>query len=156
MGLQYGVPLEDYVDKFTFTRFEPAGLVDHPNIKTATSILDFVFRVLGMEYLGKTDFVHVKPAAEELAINHRTESSDAEAQMHLSVEKASLPDKANVTRVPFRKLTPVEAEAHSDAMDAQLSQLMGDAPMCSTCGHVTVRNGSCYRCLNCGNSMGCS
>ena len=137
MGLQYGVPLEDYVDKFTFTRFEPAGLVDHPNIKTATSILDFVFRVLGMEYLGKTDFVHVKPAAEDLAIHRYDEVN----QMHLSVEKASLPEKAN---------------EHIKEMDAQLSRLMGDAPMCSTCGHVTVRNGSCYRCLNCGNSMGCS
>lgn len=148
MGLQYGVPLEDFVEKFTFTRFEPAGLVDHPNIKTATSILDFVFRVLGMEYLGKTDFVHVKPDVEDLAINR---ASDHVAQMDFPVEKAALPDKGT-TRVPFKKLTTYEG----DEMDSQLSKLMGDAPMCSTCGHVTVRNGSCYRCLNCGNSMGCS
>lgn len=148
MGLQYGVPLEDFVEKFTFTRFEPAGLVDHPNIKTATSILDFVFRVLGMEYLGKTDFVHVKPDVEDLAINR---ASDHVAQMDLPVEKAALPDKGT-TRVPFKKLTAYDG----DEMDSQLSKLMGDAPMCTTCGHVTVRNGSCYRCLNCGNSMGCS
>src|SRR5690606_22655771 len=59
VGLQYGVPLEEYVDKFVFTRFEPAGMVDHPNIKSATSLIDYIFRVLGYEYLGRTDLVHV-------------------------------------------------------------------------------------------------
>ena len=62
MGLQYGVPLEDYVDVFTFTRFDPQGPVDHPNIKFSTSVIDYIFRLLAMEYLGRTDFVHVKPA----------------------------------------------------------------------------------------------
>jgi ribonucleoside-diphosphate reductase alpha chain len=59
VGLQYGVPLEEFVDKFVFTRFEPAGMVDHPNIKTTTSLVDFVFRALGYEYLNRTDLVHV-------------------------------------------------------------------------------------------------
>lgn len=59
IGLQYGVPLEEYVEKFVFTRFEPAGMVDHPNIKTTTSIIDFMFRALAYEYLGRTDLVHV-------------------------------------------------------------------------------------------------
>ncbi|EQD80900.1 ribonucleotide-diphosphate reductase alpha subunit, partial [mine drainage metagenome] len=61
-GLQYGVPLDEFVDTFTFTRFEPQGIVEgHPNIKLATSVIDFVFRVIGMEYLGRTDFVQIKP-----------------------------------------------------------------------------------------------
>ncbi len=59
IGLQYGVPLEEYVEKFVFTRFEPAGMVEHPNIKTTTSIIDFMFRSLAYEYLGRTDLVHV-------------------------------------------------------------------------------------------------
>ncbi len=59
IGLQYGVPLEEYVEKFVFTRFEPAGMVDHPNIKSTTSIVDFIFRALAYEYLGRTDLVHV-------------------------------------------------------------------------------------------------
>ena len=59
IGLQYGVPLEEFVDKFAFTRFDPAGFVEHPNIKSTTSIVDFIFRVLGYEYLGRTDLVHV-------------------------------------------------------------------------------------------------
>ena len=59
IGLQYGVPLEEFVEKFVFTRFEPSGMVDHPNIKSATSIVDFIFRALAYEYLGRTDLVHV-------------------------------------------------------------------------------------------------
>jgi hypothetical protein len=59
LALQYGVPLEEFVDRFVYTRFEPAGMVEHPNIKTTTSILDFVFRSLAYEYLGRTDLVHV-------------------------------------------------------------------------------------------------
>ncbi len=158
MGMQYGVPLEDYVDKFTFTRFEPAGMVDHPNIKQATSLLDYIFRVLGMEYLGKTDFVHVKPAIDELASSQGRASSTHVSQMDLPLEKAAMPSDStldiaasNTEAAKYVKLTAV-----ADPLNAQLSKMMGDAPMCSTCGHVTVRNGSCYRCLNCGNSMGCS
>src|ERR1700761_4118838 len=59
IGLQYGVPLEEFVEKFVFTRFEPSGMVDHPNIKSTTSIVDFIFRSLAYEYLGRTDLVHV-------------------------------------------------------------------------------------------------
>ena len=61
IGLQYGVPLEEFVSKFTFTRFEPSGRVDHPNIKNATSVIDYIFRLLALEYLGRTDLVHVTP-----------------------------------------------------------------------------------------------
>src|SRR5262249_38216154 len=65
IGLQYGVPLEKFVNSFTFTRFEPQGITDHPNIKVCTSILDYIFRILGFEYLGRTDFVHLKPESME-------------------------------------------------------------------------------------------
>src|SRR6476469_3243547 len=59
VGLQYGVPLEEFVEKFVFTKFEPAGMVDHPNIKTTTSLIDFVFRCLAFDYLNRKDLVHV-------------------------------------------------------------------------------------------------
>ncbi|MEO7524570.1 MAG: vitamin B12-dependent ribonucleotide reductase, partial [Ferruginibacter sp.] len=77
IGLQYGVPLEEYVEKFVFTRFEPAGMVDHPNIKTTTSIIDFMFRSLAYEYLGRNDLVHVldKPEVQ----NTGNESWDIES-----------------------------------------------------------------------------
>lgn len=168
MGLQYGVPLEDYVEKFTFTRFEPHGMVDHPNIKTATSILDYLFRVLGMEYLGKTDFVHVKPAIDELAVNAR-QADVMQRQTHVPTDQLNLPMEKAVVPAAKGDVDMYDAIARNneeatkftrfeaaDPLNAQLSKMMGDAPMCNTCGHVTVRNGSCYRCLNCGNSMGCS
>lgn len=168
MGLQYGVPLEDFVEKFTFTRFEPYGMVDHPNIKQATSLLDYIFRVLGMEYLGKTDFVQVKPEIDKLRINGEPNTESA-AQTERSFEQLDLPmERGAVPRAPVDdtekvRLANLEAAGaqrvkftSADPLNAQLSKMMGDAPMCSTCGHVTVRNGTCYRCLNCGNSMGCS
>ena len=170
-GLQYGVPLEDYVDKFTFTRFEPAGMVNHPNIKQATSIIDYVFRVLGMEYLGRTDFVQVKPTSEQLTLPLEAsvvpnaadreqlikEIAEANAEAAKILRAAELKAGSTLTRKPIR-FTSVEPDgsAAADPLNAQLSKMMGDAPLCSTCGHVTVRNGTCYRCLNCGNSMGCS
>ncbi len=129
IGLQHGVPLEKFVDAFTFTRFEPHGMTTHPNIKTSTSIVDFVFRVLGLEYLGRTDFAHVKP-------------TEAVVKEQVSV------------KTPAEQPKTVKAPAQS--ADAHLSTMMGDAPACNQCGHITVRNASCYRCLNCGNSMGCS
>jgi len=60
-GLQYGVPLREFVDTFTFTNFEPRGVCDHPNIKMVSSVIDYVFRLLGLEYLGRTDLCQVKP-----------------------------------------------------------------------------------------------
>ncbi len=127
LGLQYGVPLKEFVDKFTFTRFEPAGTVQgHPNVKMATSVVDYIFRVLGMEYLGRTDFLQVKPPVD------------------LTGEK----NAASIERV--------EHQHNDDPMDGQLAEMMGDAPPCDACGHTTVRNGACFRCLNCGNSIGCS
>ncbi len=137
-GLQYGVPLEEFVETFTFTRFEPNGMVEHENIKSATSVVDFVFRLLGMEYLGRTDFVHVKPVKQE------------------RVPQPTLPGlEAPPSEVKFEKIERDEMQ-ENEAPDQLYANLMGDAPACSTCGHTTVRNGACYRCLNCGNSMGCS
>ncbi|MAF34776.1 ribonucleoside-diphosphate reductase, adenosylcobalamin-dependent [Candidatus Woesearchaeota archaeon] len=120
IGLQHGVPLDKYVNKFTFQRFEPMGLTDHKNIRTCTSMVDFVFRLLGKDYLGRTDFLHTPEA----------------------------PTQADQPKTDKEKPT--------DALDNQLSGMMGDAPSCPSCGHITVRNGSCYKCLNCGNSIGCS
>ncbi len=74
IGLQYGVPLEEFVEKFVFTRFEPSGMVDHPNIKSTTSIVDFIFRSLAYEYLGRTDLVHVLDKPE--VMNTGTEDWD--------------------------------------------------------------------------------
>jgi ribonucleoside-diphosphate reductase alpha chain len=152
IGLQYGVPLEKFVNSFTFTRFEPQGMTDHENVKIATSIPDFIFRVLGMEYLDRTDFVHLKP---------KTVDEDKHTP---ALEGASVPEPGVVVTPP--KERPLDAytggagqgklSGLSTQMDAALAEMMGDAPPCDQCGHTTVRNGTCYKCINCGNSMGCS
>lgn len=160
-GLQYGVPLEEYVEKFTFTRFEPSGITDHPNIKFCTSIIDFVFRVLGMEYLGRTDFVQVKPAGiqknKAQQMEQLTEKLSGQHVMPLEQKQAAPISQASVEQVVAKEKTlTVAAEAQADAVDKQLSGMMGDAPPCGTCGHITIRNGACYKCLNCGSTTGCS
>jgi ribonucleoside-diphosphate reductase alpha chain len=188
-GLQYGVPLEEFVDTFTFTRFEPWGSVDHPNIKFATSVIDYVFRVLGYEYLGRTDFLQVKP--EDLESDTDLPQPAAESTGKVDVHEdrstgASPPEKgkqggngqtAAKGASPSPEAAGVPAlssgngggsgafsvenpqpkrQSQTLVLDDQLSQMMGDAPFCDVCGHITIRNGSCYKCLNCGHSMGCS
>jgi ribonucleoside-diphosphate reductase alpha chain len=140
MGLQHGVSLAEYVDTFTFTRFEPQGPVEgHPNIKFATSIVDYVFRVLAVEYLQRYDLAHVRP----------DETARAPVPVPTLGSHPTPPQGMAVAAMELDERGP-------SALDRQLSRMMGDAPFCDTCGHITVRNGACYRCLNCGNSMGCS
>jgi ribonucleoside-diphosphate reductase alpha chain len=168
IGLQYGVPLEEYVDKFVFTRFEPAGPVDHPNIKSATSLIDFIFRLLGSDYLGRTDLLHVQPTEQTAARG----SNLGGAAFPLSEEMRPLQlaeilgKDSPVVPQEVAEANPLTADsvvaetsvATVGAQGAQqfLSNMMGDAPACNVCGHITIRNGTCYKCLNCGNSMGCS
>ncbi|MEB3286738.1 MAG: vitamin B12-dependent ribonucleotide reductase [Vampirovibrionales bacterium] len=161
MGLKYGVPLEKFVEAFTFTRFEPAGFTDHPNIRQCTSIVDFIFRVVGMEYLGRTDFVQVPPESIQRDQGHR-DLPPAEKNGKGHYDEASVSDLApsfqkrlDLDEIPVKSVVDPEL-ALSQMRTEQLKSLMGDAPFCSSCGSVTVRNGSCYRCTNCGNSEGCS
>jgi ribonucleoside-diphosphate reductase alpha chain len=166
IGLQYGVPLETFVEQYTFTRFEPHGVVSgHPNIKFATSIVDYIFRVLGVEYLKRYDFAQVKPAESPAGIDDPTgraleipEATPPGPQTDPLATTSVTPPRVElavgvtaVTNASVPQLAPPNT-----ALDAQLDEMMGDAPVCDTCGHITVRNGACYKCLNCGNSMGCS
>lgn len=148
VGLQYGVPLEEFVDKFIFTRFEPAGVVDHPNIKSATSLIDYIFRVLGYEYLGRTDLVHVLDAPENTG-----EADDSEEGVPPAAVRNSNTGAA-ASRTP--KVQAASVFQQESGTQDYLKSMQSDAPACNTCGHITVRSGTCYKCLNCGTSMGCS
>jgi ribonucleoside-diphosphate reductase alpha chain len=140
VGLQYGVPLEEYVEKFTFTRFEPAGMVvGHANIKSATSIIDYIFRMLGYEYQNRTDLVHVITEQNAITGNPQLEEADYN------------PDQSNV----YEPITATGGAKKQLSFDVSMG-VQSDAPSCNVCGHTTVRSGTCYKCLNCGNSMGCS
>lgn len=182
LGLQYGVPLKEFVDCFTFTKFEPNGTCDHPNIKRVTSIIDYVFRVLAIEYLDAYELAQVKPYldSEETAPNDssakgkgdkdKDRSGDSKSKTNRDKQEAT---KEIISKTADRVLPKPEAagtavlaktvksDEHAgllrmDTLDDHLIEMMGDAPFCDVCGHITVRSGSCYRCLNCGNSMGCS
>lgn len=161
IGLQYGVPLEEFVEKFVFTKFDPAGFVDHPNIKSTTSIVDFIFRALGYEYLGRTDLVHVLDKPE--VMNTGTEPWDEPASAEASAGKpVKVPELSNLRILPQTQTAKtqskpiIKAENGLDALSSAARSMQSDAPACNTCGHITIRSGTCYKCLNCGNSMGCS
>ncbi|WP_419700162.1 vitamin B12-dependent ribonucleotide reductase [Mucilaginibacter sp. NFX135] len=144
VGLQYGVPLEEYVEKFTFTRFEPAGMVSgHANIKSATSIIDYIFRMLGYEYQNRTDLVHVLTENNATLGNPQMGDEDFNA------------DESNIY-VPVNNPAGFN-NGKRQGLSVDLSMgVQSDAPSCNVCGHTTLRSGTCYKCLNCGNSMGCS
>jgi ribonucleoside-diphosphate reductase alpha chain len=195
IGLQYGVPLQTYVDQFTFTRFEPQGVVEgHPYVKFSTSIVDYLFRVLAVEYCQRYDLAHVKPegdqeiphvgflgggerspdsmtpAALSAAAGERSESGPLAHTKSAVARSAAMSEGleqsagSHTTHGGHEHLghDHVGVSANADpqhagsALDAHLDAMMGDAPVCDVCGHITVRNGACYKCLNCGNSMGCS
>jgi ribonucleoside-diphosphate reductase alpha chain len=151
VGLSYGVPLEKFVNMYTFTRFEPYGITDHPNVRTCTSIVDFIFRILGLEYLGRTDLVHKVPEGIDVRSDGLTPPGQLAAPQSAGVQELPAPARS----APSKPRAPAKAVSQ-DGMDEKLAEMMGDAPVCDVCGHLTVRNGTCYRCLNCGNSMGCS
>ena len=146
---------EEFVEKFVFTKFEPAGMVDHPNIKTTTSLVDFVFRCLAYEYLNRTDLVHVldKPEISNLG-------EDLEDFKHeLSSVRVTAPNAHTSSPVKHEKPQPKAVAAMNTGMDAMNEankNMQSDAPACNVCGHITIRSGTCYKCMNCGNSLGCS
>jgi ribonucleoside-diphosphate reductase alpha chain len=155
MGLQYGVPLASYVDQFTFTRFEPQGPVEgHPNVKFATSIIDYIFRVLGIEYLKRYELAHKPPEEVQTEIGKATDvNSGKQAEQAMQQRAGAQPPPQDI---PTRQVELFETFSAGNVLDQSLGDMMRDAPMCDQCGHITVRNGACYKCLNCGNSMGCS
>ena len=169
-GLQYGVPLEEFVDTFMYQTFEPRGMVqNHPNIKMASSMVDYIFRALAIEYLEREDLGQVRTQElRELPEEPHPAVSDRGQQLPLAAAREE--DNLDAMRAAAQfvdspaasdlisEMFPQEGGTAMMASSAQiaLSKMMGDAPMCDECGHMTVRNGSCYRCLNCGASLGCS
>ncbi len=128
--LQYGVDLKTLVNKFVHTRFEPSGFTKNPDIPIAKSLMDYIFRWLGITFV----------KGYKAAMGGGTED-DMEGDGGVAATAAST--------------SPAQREALKK-LDDQFAHFMEDAPICDACGSLTVRNGACYRCFNCGNSMGCS
>ncbi len=149
-ALQYGVPLEELVDTFTFTRFEPAGVViGHEAIRNSTSILDYVFRVLGYEYLGRTDFIHVK------SVDETPEQPLASFNSPPTLTRKKENGEATHKPQPELVLSEKRSTRNDTAKQARAKGYTGE--MCGSCGSSRVkRNGTCTVCEDCGTTSGCS
>jgi ribonucleoside-diphosphate reductase alpha chain len=164
IGLQYGVPLEEFVDKFAFTKFDPSGFVEHPNIKSTTSIVDFIFRMLGYEYLGRTDLVHVldKPEVMNTGADDWDEVPSGLEYVEPELSSVRITPASvsgGITPQPVKNKRAAQAmktDSGMDAVNTAAKSMQSDAPACNVCGHIMMRSGTCYKCLNCGNQGGCS
>ncbi len=155
MGLQYGVPLDVFVNKFAHSRFEPAGFTKNPDIPIAKSVTDYIFRWLGMEFIeGYREANAPQRVADESPASKPVVKTNG-------VRSATVADFEHTEAVLGHSTVTSSAplSISSDGLekrDEQFAHFQSDAPACDNCGALTVRCGTCYRCFNCGNSMGCS
>jgi ribonucleoside-diphosphate reductase alpha chain len=166
IGLQYGVPLETFVSKFTNMRFEPAGMTDDPDVRMATSVMDYIFRRLALDFLpyetrAELGIFTVKERTAQAA----AEAAAAEAAEELATLAASAPlstpatTKVTVAEVKASTAPEKEAPVIAGSSTELLEIVTGhaaDAPLCFTCGTKMRRAGSCYVCEGCGSTSGCS
>jgi ribonucleoside-diphosphate reductase alpha chain len=133
-ALQYGVPLQALVDKFSHVRFEPSGMTRNPEIRFAKSIVDYIFRWLATKFLSP------------------------EAQFHAGVNGRELEEGNGDGQLPMTGEMPAAAAAVARPAATPFSTIQNqeDAPPCSTCGSIMIRSGACYKCVNCGNTSGCA
>jgi len=154
LGMQHGVPLEEFVDAFVFTKFEPSGPVfGNPHIKMSTSIIDYVFRELAVTYLGRHDLAHV----DSEMIETRTLRPEPQAETLEGVEHQHMLKNpiAPVTETVSVASTVVVGKTETAYSKAKQLGYTGD--VCSDCGSMTmVRNGTCLKCITCGSTSGCS
>jgi len=150
LAWQYGVPLEALVRKFAHQRFEPSGFTKNAEIRNASSITDYVFRWMALQFI---------PGYREAITGNRNQP---ELQMPGLVEEMKrqvnrpVPELAIADDTDLLELKDATKGASRLKSLTSTFQNQGDAPTCPTCGHVAVRNGACYKCLNCGESLGCS
>ncbi|MGW7517100.1 vitamin B12-dependent ribonucleotide reductase [Streptomyces sp. NPDC054796] len=173
VGLQYGVPLETYVSKFTNMRFEPAGMTDDPDVRMAQSIVDYIFRRLALDFLPfetrsalgihsaaerqrHLETGSYEPSEDELDVEGLAQSAPKAETVKEAKEKAKAEAGAEAAAEP-QAATPAPVEAHNstELLEMQLG-LNADAPLCFSCGTKMRRAGSCYLCEGCGSTSGCS
>jgi ribonucleoside-diphosphate reductase alpha chain len=172
VGLQYGIPLDSYVAKFTNMRFEPAGLTDDPDIRIASSVMDYIFRRLALDHLpydarAELGILSAAERAAEVAGHDPAGLSEdpdpeelaqsAAVEQPLNTERAAVQPPAPVPASPSVPSPPVPAAPHSstELIEAQQGRT-ADAPLCLTCGTKMRPAGSCYVCEGCGSTSGCS
>jgi ribonucleoside-diphosphate reductase alpha chain len=159
IGLQYGVPLETYVSKFTNLRFEPAGLTDDPDVRMSQSIMDYIFRRLALDYLPfESRSALGIYSAEERQRQLETGSYQAPAEEYVSEADELKTETEAPVPAPEAKATkeaPKAAHTTAELMEA-ITGTAVDSPLCFTCGTKMRPAGSCYVCEGCGSTSGCS
>ncbi len=158
IGLQYGVPLETFVTKFTNMRFEPAGMTDDPDIRMAASVMDYIFRRLALDFLpyDRRAELGILTAAERAA---QLREENGESSLDLTEMASSAPVEKPAASAPVTEpaAVPAPKEVHSSTELLELVQgKAADAPLCFTCGTKMRPAGSCYVCEGCGSTSGCS
>ena len=144
-ALQYGVPLQVLVDKFSHARFEPSGMTRNPDVRFAKSIVDYIFRWLATKFLSNDAQYHA-------GVNNREERHDEPKAAAPAADASATP-----VAQPFRAASPTAQKPQSPSTYAAAAiQNQEDAPPCSMCGSIMVRSGSCYKCANCGSTSGCA
>ncbi len=155
IGLQYGVPLEAFVDKFTNMRFEPAGMTDDPDLRMAQSIMDYLFRRLALDYLPVEKRVERNIlTSEERAAQVVGKDLTALADVVSAVEEEAHTGLGDATAASLVVASVQPAPAQRSTLEASVPEQ--DAPLCMTCGVKMKRAGSCYVCESCGSTSGCS
>jgi ribonucleoside-diphosphate reductase alpha chain len=154
IGLQYGVPLETYVSKFTNMRFEPAGMTDDPDIRIASSVMDYIFRRLALDFLpfDTRSEMGILTAAERAA---QLRAEAGESDVDLTEMRSSAPVEAKTEKVVDAKPAPRKVGSSTELLEAVQGKA-ADAPLCFTCGTKMRPAGSCYVCEGCGSTSGCS
>jgi ribonucleoside-diphosphate reductase alpha chain len=155
MALQYGVPLEALVKKFAHQRFEPSGFTKNPDIRNAASITDYVFRWMALQFI---------PSYREnlLATRNQPELAmpglldEVKKKVNRPVPELPIAEENDVVDVKSGNGHETPAGREVKNLSDAVTHFQEDAPTCPNCGHVAVRNGACYKCLNCGESLGCS
>jgi len=156
LGLQYGVPLEEFVEAFVFTKFEPSGVVNgNQSIKMTTSVIDYVFRELAINYLGRYDLAHIKPEDLEDAASNRQLEIDYSEEELISTRIVAAHEKNE--RKPKKNGNGVMVKK-SEAILVSEAKVKGyEGEPCPNCQQFTlVRNGACLKCVTCGETTGCS
>jgi ribonucleoside-diphosphate reductase alpha chain len=164
IGLQYGVPLETFVEKFTNLRFEPAGMTDDQDIRIAQSMMDYIFRRLALDYLpfDTRSAMGLYTAAERARALETGEYTQDVAAVTETLAQSAAPAAPVAPAAPAAKVQDVKIEeaprtynSSTELMEA-ITGVASDAPLCMTCGVKMRASGACYVCEGCGNTSGCS
>ncbi len=161
LGLQYGVPLEEFVDAFVFTRFEPSGMVGgHDRIKMATSVIDYVFRDLAITYLGRDDLAQVTPEDtrhDALGGGNQEGKAAKEPQEKAEIRSIAVAQAVAAAGASAPMAGGVRSTVRSAVAKDQARVMGYEGDPCPECGALTlVRNGTCLKCNTCGGTTGCS